>query len=150
MDRSSQPAPPDSESLLPAFRALLACCHQAERVASRHVESMGLTLSQFDVLATLGDTAGMTVSDLSERTLITRGTLKPVLDRLEGKGLLQRCKGTQDARQVLVSLTPAGQKLFERTFMPHVAYMRQFIDRMPEQRQSELIALLQEFEQVFT
>lgn len=148
MDISKKPAP-TPESLVPVFRALLSCSRQAERVAGRHVDSMGLTLPQFDVLAELGDTAGMTVSDLSDRTLITRGTLKPVLDRLEDKGLLRRDRGTRDARQVLVSLTPAGQKVYEETFMPHVAYLRQFFDKLPEERQAALIALLRECEAAF-
>lgn len=150
MERSNQPAATHTESLLPAFHALISCCRQVERVAGRHIESLGLTHPQFDVLTTLGDTSGMTVSDVSERTLITRGTLKPVLDRLEDKGLLQRCKGTKDARQVLVSLTPAGQRVFEDTFMPHVDYLRRFMDKMHPERQAEMIALLQEFERAFS
>lgn len=150
MDRSNSPDASETESLLPAFRALMSCSRQVERVAGRHIESLGLTLPQFDVLTTLGDTAGMTVSDVSERTLITRGTLKPVLDRLEAKGLLKRCKGTKDARQVLVSLTPAGQRMFEDTFMPHVTYMRRFTEKMPPERQAEMMALLREFEQAFS
>jgi DNA-binding MarR family transcriptional regulator len=138
------------ESCLPVFRALIGCCRQVERVAARHVETLGLTHPQFDVLAELGDTAGMTVSELSERTLITRGTLKPVLDRLEERGLLVRCRGERDARQVQVALTAEGQRVFEATFGRHVAFLKQFIDRMPLDRQTHLIDLLQELERAFT
>ncbi len=138
------------ESELPAFRALMVCSRQAERIAARHVETMGLTLPQFDVLTVLGDTPGMTVSELSDQTLITRGTLKPVLDRLEERGLLTRCRGARDARQVVISLTTEGQQLFQQTFPRHVAYLKQFIDKVAPNHQAQLIALLGEFERAFT
>ncbi len=92
----------------------------------------------------------MTVSEISERTLITRGTLKPVLDRLEEKGLIVRSKGERDARQVVVTLTPEGQSLFLQTFAPHVAFLKRYIDRVPQDHQNQLIALLAEFEKAFT
>lgn len=150
MDNSERSSSPSQESELPAFRALIACSRQVERVAGRHAESMGLTLPQFDVIATLGDSPGMTVSELAEGTLITRGTLKPVLDRLEEKGLLTRCRGERDARQVVVALTPEGLRLFEQTFPRHVAYLRQFIDKVPPDHRAQLISLLGEFERAFS
>ncbi len=149
MKGSGQPQAPQEASLLPAFRALMSCSRQVERVASRHVETLDLTLPQFDVITTLGDTQGMTVSELAERTLITRGTLKPVLDRLEARGLVKRCKGEWDARQVVVTLTPEGQAVYEKTFPSHLAFLKQLIDKIPQDHQAQLITLLGEFEQAF-
>lgn len=149
MTGTGQPHAPQDESLLPTFRALMACARQVERVASRHVETLGLTLPQFDVITTLGDTQGMTVSEIAERTLITRGTLKPVLDRLEARGMVRRCKGERDARQVVVSLTEDGQALYEKTFPLHLAFLKQLIDNVPQDHQSQLISLLGELEQAF-
>ena len=45
------------------------------RIDIRHIKSLRLTPSQFDVIATLGDTEGMTCSELSAHTLVTKGTL---------------------------------------------------------------------------
>ena len=60
------------------------------RIDTRHIKSLRLTPSQFDVIATLGDTEGMTCSELSAQTLVTKGTLTGVLDRLVSKGLIRR------------------------------------------------------------
>ena len=57
------------------------------RVDSRHIRSMRLTPSQFDVIVTLGDTNGLTCSELSAQTLVTKGTLTGVLDRLAKEGV---------------------------------------------------------------
>jgi MarR family 2-MHQ and catechol resistance regulon transcriptional repressor len=49
-----------------------------------------LTPSQFDIIATLGNTPGMTLQGIGEKTLITKGTLTGVVDRLQEKGLVDR------------------------------------------------------------
>jgi DNA-binding MarR family transcriptional regulator len=137
-------------SLLPVLRALVECHTQIERVASRELEARGLTHAQFDVLVTLGDMPGMTCGALGERTLITKGTLTPVLNRLEAKGLIRRAKSATDKRQVLISLTPAGQALYERTFLPHVQTMQPRFDILSPAEQQELIRLLHKLKGRFT
>ena len=77
---------------------------------------MGFTHSQFDIIATLGNTPGMTCKELGEKTLITKGTLTGVLDRLEQKGLVQRDRGNDDRRQLFVKLTPDGEATFDDVF----------------------------------
>lgn len=145
---AAQSGTPGDESLLPPVRALLRAYAQLERVAARHLDSLGVTPAQFDVLATLGDERGMTCKDLGARSLISRGTLIPVLDRMEARGLIRRCKGTADSRQTIVSLTPEGQALYERTFPPHVAYLRGYLDHLAPEEQAQLVALLGKFEAI--
>ena len=129
-------------SLLPALRAMAECFQAFERVSARHIEAMGLTPSQFDALAVLGDTPGMTCKELGSRALISGGTLTPVLDRMEGKGLTTRSKSEADSRQTIVSLTEAGQALYEATFLPHVKLMRGYLDVLDEAEQTQLVSLL--------
>jgi DNA-binding MarR family transcriptional regulator len=47
---------------------------------------------------------------------ISKGTLTGVATTLESRGLLERRTHPQDARRVLVSLTPAGRRLMTRLF----------------------------------
>jgi MarR family 2-MHQ and catechol resistance regulon transcriptional repressor len=99
------------------------------RTGSRHIKSLKLTPSQFDVIATLGDTDGMTCSELSVRTLVTKGTLTGVLDRLVAKGLVKRDSIRTDRRYTKVSLTKKGDALFRKTFAAHIAFLRPFFER---------------------
>jgi MarR family transcriptional regulator, 2-MHQ and catechol-resistance regulon repressor len=104
---------------------LLAETYQAfERVSATHVRQLGLTPAQFDVIVTLGNTPGMSCKALGEHTLITKGTLTGVLDRLELRGFVSRIASTADARQIFVRLTPAGEAEFERVFAPHIAHCK--------------------------
>ena len=96
------------------------------RVGNRHIQSLGLTPGQFDVIAELAGTGGLTCAELSERTLTTKGTLTGVLDRLEHRGLIQRGEVRGDRRATNVELTPAGVDLFQQVFPVHAEFLRPF------------------------
>jgi len=96
------------------------------RVGNRHIQSMGLTPGQFDVIAELEGTDGLTCAQLSEKTLTTKGTLTGVLDRLEARGLIQRGSVGGDRRATMVRLTPQGLKTFHEVFPAHAEYLRPF------------------------
>ena len=96
------------------------------RVGSRHIQSLGLTPGQFDVIAELEGTEGLTCAQLSEHTLTTKGTLTGVLDRLEQKGLIQRGHVGGDRRVTRVQLAPKGMDLFHQVFPAHAEFMRPF------------------------
>ena len=87
-----------------------------ERFSGGSVRRCGLTHAQFDIIATLGNTEGMSYKELGERTLITKGTLTGVIERLEQKGLVARCRNGEDKRSFFVSLTPQGVAMFEQVF----------------------------------
>ena len=77
---------------LPLLREL-ACCYQAfESHSAAHIRTLDLTPAQFDLLATLGNTAGMSFKELGEKTLITKGTLTGVVDRMVAKRLVRRAR----------------------------------------------------------
>ncbi len=103
----------------------LARCYQAfEAYSGAHVRGLGLTPAQFDIVATLGNTPGMSFKELGEKTLITKGTLTGVVDRLEAQRLVRRTASPEDGRSMIVSLTPAGERLFGRTFAAHLGHLR--------------------------
>ena len=101
---------------LRSIRLLAECMQLFEKSSSRLVRSLGYTDAQFDIIATLGNTKGMSCKELGEKTLITKGTLTGVLDRLEQKGLIQRERGDDDKRQLFIQLTAQGEQVFEKIF----------------------------------
>ncbi|WP_395006176.1 MarR family winged helix-turn-helix transcriptional regulator [Undibacterium sp.] len=100
---------------LRSIRLLSECMQLFEKLSSKRVRSLGFTESQFDIIATLGNTQGMTCKELGEKTLITKGTLTGVLDRLEARGLIQRERG-DDRRQLFIKLTAEGEAQFASAF----------------------------------
>lgn len=112
------------ESFFRTLRSLAECYQAFEVYSGSHVRSLGLTPAQFDILATLGNTSGMTCRELGEKTLITKGTLTGVLDRMEARGLIRRGPSDADRRQVFVTLTAAGTRMFGRVFPEHAEHVK--------------------------
>jgi len=108
---------------LPLLRELSGTYQAFEMYSSAHVRSLSLTPAQFDILATLGDTPGMSPKELGEKTLITKGTLTGVVDRLVDKKLVRRAASPSDGRCQVIQLTAQGQRLFARVFPAHIAHL---------------------------
>ncbi len=109
------------ERYLKSVRLLAECLQGFERFSGDSVRQSGLTPPQFDIIATLGNTPGMSYKQLGERTLITKGTLTGVIDRLELKGLVARTQSTDDKRSFFVQLTAEGETVFNEVFPKVVA-----------------------------
>lgn len=127
---------------LKALRPLVEAYLAFWRVDSRHIRTLRLTPSQFDVIVTLGDTTGLTCSQLSSQTLVTKGTLTGVLDRLAKKGLIRRESVAGDKRRTKIKLTEKGYALFQRVFAAHIAFIRPFFERALSPQEIETIRSL--------
>ncbi len=123
-----------TERYVRSIRLLAECFHAFERRSGANIRCRtGLTPSQFDIVATLGNTPGMTFKEMGERTLITKGTLTGVIDRLQEKGLVERVTQIEDRRSTLVRLTKQGHAEFKRVFAPQIAFGKQSFVNYDEQ-----------------
>lgn len=111
------------ESFIPVLRELARAYQAFETCSAAHIRTLDLTPSQFDIIATLGNTDGMNFKELGEKTLITKGTLTGVVDRLEAKGLVCRIASASDGRSQIVRLTRKGEALFAKVFPAHLEHM---------------------------
>jgi len=139
MDTAPSPRLPElkDDPYLKVLRPLVEAYLAFAREDGRHIRSMRLTPSQFDVIATLGDTDGMTCSDLSAATLVTKGTLTGVLDRLEKKGLIRRTAVKGDRRCIKIRLTESGEAVFRKTFAAHTDFLRPYFQRALSQKEAD-------------
>ena len=120
---------PGKEPFLRVLRPLVQAYFAFLRKDERHIRSLGLTTAQFDVISTLGDTEGMTCTELSDKTLITKGTLTGVLDRLEKAGLIERHYTTEDRRRITIRLTRKGEDCFARVFPDQISYLKPYFEK---------------------
>jgi len=81
---------------------------------SERVRPLGATLQMWRVLAALREKDGRRMGDLSETTSIEVSTLTRLVDTMEKKGLVDRRRDGEDARAVLLHVTPAGRRLTRR------------------------------------
>ena len=112
----------------------------------RVLESAGLTLPQFDVLANLGMTEGITQQELADKLLVTKGNVVGLLDRMESAGLLERRADPKDRRANRIFLTRTGREALHQTLPAHLAVIRRAMSRLSASDHQALFRLLEGIE----
>jgi MarR family 2-MHQ and catechol resistance regulon transcriptional repressor len=138
-----------SAKFLPLLRELSRTYQAFEAYSSAHVRSTGLTPAQFDIIATLGNTTGMTSKELGEKTLITKGTLTGVVDRLVYKKLVRRGAFPGDGRCQVIQLTAQGEKLFASVFPAQLAHMQRAFADFSQKELSGIVDSLSRLREAF-
>jgi DNA-binding MarR family transcriptional regulator len=85
-------------------------------------EEAGLTAQQHQALLAIkgfGQEKPMTTGDLAGRLGIRHHSAVGLVDRLLSKSLVRRKSGSEDRRQVLVTLTPKAEALLARLSAAH-------------------------------
>ncbi|HEY9828092.1 MAG TPA: MarR family transcriptional regulator [Stenomitos sp.] len=138
-----------NESFVPTMRALVRAYQAFSAYSESHIREFDLTPAQFDVIATLGNTIGMTMGEIGEKTLITKGTLTGVVDRLILKQLVTREVSPENRRHVVVQLTPQGKQVFEQCFPVHIAHLKQRFEQLERSQLETLADLLDQLRVAF-
>ncbi len=108
-----------------------------------------VTPSQADVILSLGRTPGQSCRDLSEATLLTRGSLSSILERLEARQLVSRSPSRTDRRKTMIRLTPAGLALFERLAPERAVHIASRLERLDARKQGTIVDSLRALQRVF-
>jgi DNA-binding MarR family transcriptional regulator len=114
MTNHSQTATPDLNDVTACTCFNLRKAARAVSQAYDHVlKPVGLKSTQFSVLATLDTLGPLPMTQLAEQLLVDRTALSRNLKPLERDGLV-RLAGEADQRVRLVTLTPAGKRIFDQ------------------------------------
>ena len=93
-----------------AWLRLCRVVQKIGRTQSTYLRTWDLNEAQFDVLAQIGASQGITQQQLADKLLVTKGNVSQLLSRMENLGLLTRCPGQ---RNNTLSLTEKGQRLHD-------------------------------------
>lgn len=93
---------------------LYACSREVIKKYKPFLDAIDLTYTQYIAMMALWEKKQLTVKALGDMLYLDSGTLTPLLKKLEAKGFLIRKRSDEDERNVLVSLTAAGEALKEK------------------------------------
>jgi MarR family transcriptional regulator, 2-MHQ and catechol-resistance regulon repressor len=100
-----------------ATKTLIRAAFLLTNGADRPYIKLGMNLSEVDVLAVLARSeAGFNCSEIAEMTLITKGGITGVLDRLAARGFVQRLPSREDRRSIRIQLTEKGVEFCRELF----------------------------------
>ena len=122
-----------------AWLRLARVYQKVQRAATEQVRAHGLSLGQFDVLATVGARDGLTQQELADRLLVTKGNVCQLLDKMERDGLLVR---RQEGRANRLHLTTKGMGIYNEVVPRHEECIAQRLSPLTREEQVQLLALL--------
>ena len=121
----SEAAPPERKarrSACPeelAFLDLLRTTDMLSRPLAQVLRTEDLSATQYNVLRILrGAPEGLTCGEIANRMITRDPDITRLLDRLEKRSLISRCREAKDRRAVLTRITPAGLSLVARLDRP--------------------------------
>ena len=90
---------------------LYACGKEITRKYKPVLDKFGLTYTQYLVLLVLWEKDGQSVKEIGNKIFLDSGTLTPLINKLEKKGIINKKKNKDDERGLVISLTEKGKKL---------------------------------------
>src|SRR5487761_592966 len=95
-----------------AFLELLRTTDMLSRGLVRVLKPEKLSATQYNVLRILrGTPQGLPCGEIAARMITRDPDVTRLLDRLEKRGLISRCRATKDRRTVMTRITREGLKL---------------------------------------
>ena len=90
---------------------LYACSREMIKLYKPWLDEIGLTYTQYITMMVLWEHKSMTVKMLGQELYLDSGTLTPLLKKLEDKGLVTRRRSDRDERNLIVTITEAGEAM---------------------------------------
>jgi DNA-binding MarR family transcriptional regulator len=127
------------------FLELLRTTDLLSRGPARVLKAEDLSPTQYNVLRILrGAPEGLPCGEIANRMITRDPDITRLLDRLEKRNLISRCRQSEDRRMVLVRIAPEGLKLLARMDDPVREAHRKQLGHMGRERLRALLRLLHE------
>jgi DNA-binding MarR family transcriptional regulator len=126
-----------------AFLDLLRTTDTLSRGLIAVLKTEDLSATQYNVLRILrGAPKGLPCGEIASRMITRDPDITRLLDRLEKRGLIARCRETKDRRMVMTRITPDGLKLLARLDEPVQQAHRKQLGHLGRDRLRALTELL--------
>src|ERR1700730_8842836 len=126
-----------------AFLDLLRTTDMLSRPLAQVLRTEDVSATQYNVLRILrGAPEGLTCGEVANRMITRDPDITRLLDRLEKRGLISRCREAKDRRMVLTRITPEGLALLARLDRPVQDAHRKQLGHLGRERLGALAELL--------
>lgn len=127
-----------------AFLDLLRTTDLLSRRLAQVLKTEDLSFTQYNVLRILrGAPDGLPSGEIASRMITRDPDTTRLLDRLEKRRLVSRCRESKDRRMVLASITSEGLKILDRLDKPIQETHRKQLGHLGPERLCRLADLLE-------
>ncbi|MDP6344441.1 MAG: MarR family transcriptional regulator [Alphaproteobacteria bacterium] len=128
---------------------LLTCSNLIESEIRRRLRrDFATTLPRFDLLSQLDRSpGGLSMTELSQRLMVSNGNLTGLVDRLVADGQVSRRADPKDRRTSHISLTARGKRHFDEMTPAHETWVEDMLAGLGGSDMRQLHALLAQLKQ---
>jgi DNA-binding MarR family transcriptional regulator len=148
MAKSAKWLTPSEES---AWRKYIVASRRLYEALDEDLAAHGLSLSDYEILVHLSDAKdrSLRMSDLAEKTILSRSRLSHRIKYMEGKGWVERQKCDSDKRGTWAVMTTKGWNAIVKAAPDHVSSIRnRFIDQISKADQGNIASIFEKIEKV--
>lgn len=129
-----------------AYIALMRTADQLHWQGAELMKRFDVSPTQFNALRILRGAGpkGLACSEIGERMISRDSDITRLLDRLEHRGLAERCRETKDRRVIMARITSAGLELLKKMDRPVEEFHHHLLGQLGNQRLHSLLRLLEE------
>lgn len=146
MSKSAKWLTPAEES---AWRKYIVASRRLYEALDEDLAPHGLSLSDYEILVHLSDAKdrSLRMSDLADKTILSRSRLSHRIKYMEGKGWVERQKCDSDRRGTWAVMTTKGWNAIVKAAPDHVASIRnRFIDQISKADQANIASAFEKVE----
>jgi DNA-binding MarR family transcriptional regulator len=132
-----------------AWRKYIVASRRMYEALDEDLTSHGLSLSDYEILVHLSDAKdrSLRMSELADKTILSRSRLSHRIKYMEGKGWVERQKCASDKRGTWAVMTTKGWNTIVKAAPDHVASIRKrFIDQISKADQANIAAIFEKVE----
>lgn len=115
-------------------------------IARAYQARFGLTVSEWRVIAVLGEAAPLTAQGVCQATAMDKVTVSRAIRALDERGLVRRKPNPADKRASDVMLTTAGAEVYAEVAPLALRYEAALLDAFTRAERNQLMALLEKLE----
>lgn len=142
-ERPSAPWGGSSRLAIAIWLRLLRWTNRKGQELGEQLRAWDLSPAQFDVIAQIGASEGLTQRDLAQKLIVTEGNITQLLDKMQQRGLVQR---HPEGRCNRLGLTEAGRALFRAAVPAHEERVARLFDSLTDGERSELLRLVRKLQ----
>ncbi|TCL37413.1 DNA-binding MarR family transcriptional regulator [Anaerospora hongkongensis] len=103
----------NGKKFMEIMKRIVTKTHELSKHASESTPAGNLSSSEVSLIILIGQHENLKVTDLAARYGATKGAISTMVKNLVNKGLVRKCRSSENEREVLLSLTELGVSVYE-------------------------------------
>jgi DNA-binding MarR family transcriptional regulator len=129
------------EMFLP-YRLAVTAAVVSRSLSAVYEQRFGVSIAEWRILANLGRFGSLTAGAIAEHSTLDKPKVTRALQRLKVRRLVSRKKGRQDRREVMITLTAEGERIYQEIATLARVWEADLLDTLSVTERAALLQLL--------